>query len=253
MTGYDRIAHLYDVDMARNMPFDDMGFYASAVAGFGRVLEMGCGNGRILLELVARGLDAVGVDRSQPMLAQLVRKARERGLYPKVARMDVRRLGFADTQFGAVLCPYSLVTYMVGDADAPDLVREARRLLRPGGRFIIDAFVPRTMVFGDEFVVDYVREFDGGKLKRSKRVRELRSGINRVERRYEVEPDDGSKAEIIETVEDVRPFAPAQLRALLEEAGLVAVFEAWDYRHDNPAANAQFFAIVARAPRRRGA
>lgn len=248
MTGYDRIAHLYDLDMARNMRHDDVGFYASAVGGFGRVLEMGCGNGRILLELVARGLDAVGVDRSQPMLAHLQRKASVHGLCPMVARMDVRRLGFADAQFGAVLCPYSLITYMVEDADARDLVHEARRLLRPGGRFVIDAFVPRAIVSGDEFVVDYVREFDGGKLTRSKRIRALRRGVNRVERRYELEPDDKSGAKIVETVEDVRPFAPAELRALLEDGGLIAVFEAWDYRRDNPGTNAQFFAIVARAP-----
>ena len=55
-TNYDRIARFYDVDMARNMPFDDVGFYrALAAAAGGRVLELGCGNGRILLELLAGG------------------------------------------------------------------------------------------------------------------------------------------------------------------------------------------------------
>src|SRR5206468_3078186 len=56
---YERIAHWYDVDMARNMPFDDVAFYLGVSANKGgRVLELGCGNGRILLELLARGIDA---------------------------------------------------------------------------------------------------------------------------------------------------------------------------------------------------
>ena len=60
---YDRIARFYDVDMARNMPFDDVGFYGGiCLRQGGRALELGCGNGRILLDLLARGVDAVGVD-----------------------------------------------------------------------------------------------------------------------------------------------------------------------------------------------
>ena len=73
---YDRIAHLYDVDMAQNMPFDDGGFYARVCrAQGGRVLELGCGNGRILLGLIGAGIDATGVDGSAGMLRQLERKA----------------------------------------------------------------------------------------------------------------------------------------------------------------------------------
>ena len=92
-TNYDRIARFYDVDMARNMPFDDVGFYRSlSAAAGGRVLELGCGNGRILLELIAAGIDAMGVDASAGMLAELRRKAQARGLPAPVARMDVRAL-----------------------------------------------------------------------------------------------------------------------------------------------------------------
>src|SRR5262245_60047753 len=67
---YDRIAHLYDVDMARNMAFDDADFYTRVCAKVGgRVLEMGCGNGRILFALLRAGIDAVGIDGSANMLA----------------------------------------------------------------------------------------------------------------------------------------------------------------------------------------
>ncbi len=57
----------YDVDMARNMPFDGVGFSAGAgcAEANGLMLELGCGNGRILLPgYFVRGIDAMGVDAS---------------------------------------------------------------------------------------------------------------------------------------------------------------------------------------------
>jgi SAM-dependent methyltransferase len=116
---YDRIAHLYDVDMGRNMSFDDVALYANlAGRAAGPVLELGCGNGRILLELLARGVDAVGADCSPRMLAELDHKALARGLAATTCLMDARSLGFA-AAFRLVLCPYSLITYMTDDYGAP--------------------------------------------------------------------------------------------------------------------------------------
>src|SRR5437762_8807932 len=115
---YDAIAHLYDVDMAQNMRFDDIGFYDRVCRQHGgRILELGCGNGRILLELASRGVDVVGVDRSLKMLAQLAHKATLRGLAVPTCTMDVRQLGFGK-RFDVVLCPYSLVTYMANEDHA---------------------------------------------------------------------------------------------------------------------------------------
>src|SRR4051794_25151304 len=109
---YDRIAHLYDVDMAQNMRFPDVDFYARvSEAQGGRVLELGCGNGRVQLALAARGIDIVGIDQSQRMLADLLRKAAARAVDVRICAMDARRLGFR-ALFDVVLCPYSLVTYM---------------------------------------------------------------------------------------------------------------------------------------------
>src|SRR3954451_25491441 len=109
---YDRIARWYAVDMGQRMPFDDVGFYRSiAERAGGPVLELGCGSGRILLALAGAGIDVVGADRSAAMLGRVVEGARASSLRVPVCRMDVRALGFAPG-FSAVLCPYSLVTYM---------------------------------------------------------------------------------------------------------------------------------------------
>ncbi len=82
--------------MGQSMPFDDVGWYRDlCLQRGGRTLELGCGTGRILLELLAAGIDAIGADRSLPMLRRLRRDAAERGIEARVAQMDLRQLALA--------------------------------------------------------------------------------------------------------------------------------------------------------------
>jgi SAM-dependent methyltransferase len=243
---YDDIARFYDVDMARNMPFDDVAFYADLCARHGgRVLELGCGNGRIMLQLLQRGIDAVGVDASAGMLAELRRKAAARELRAPVARMDVTRLALRPG-FGVILCPYSLITYIIEDADLARLMASARRLLDPGGVFVVDAFVPKAVVAQQEFQADYRRPFGAFTLARSKRIRPAGPGRNRIERRYRVLGADDEVVEQVDVAETIRPVAPDALRALLAAAGFEAVREWWDYGASDEASAPQFFTIAVR-------
>jgi ubiquinone/menaquinone biosynthesis C-methylase UbiE len=242
---YDRIAHLYDVDMARNMPFDDVGFYARICALHGgRVLEIGCGSGRILLALQAGGIDAVGVDGSAKMLGELAAKAAAAGVPLRACRMDARRLAFG-ARFDVVLCPYSLVTYMSADRDAARLLEECRRVLTSTGIVVVDAFVPRQIAQPGTFTRDYARPFGTGVLIRSKRVTSLSPRINRIERRYEVLGADGGVQDIIETSEDIRLFRPEELLALLAECRFRPRETWWNYVATVAPPDPQFFTVIA--------
>src|SRR5439155_933764 len=67
----------------------DIAFYAElARRGGGRVLEIGCGTGRVALALAGAGFDIVGMDRSEEMLAQ----ARRQSPYRTARRGLFRRL-----------------------------------------------------------------------------------------------------------------------------------------------------------------
>jgi SAM-dependent methyltransferase len=242
---YDQIAHLYDVDMAQNMRFADVDFYARiAQSKNGRVLELGCGNGRILLDLASRGIDVVGVDRSQRMLAELFRKASERRLPVRACAMDVRRLGFA-VRFDVVLCPYSLVTYMSDEDDAARMLEEVKCVLAPDGIVVVDAFIRRDVAASRDYVRDYERPFGERSLVRSKRITRLSERVNRIERRYEIVSADGTIDERIDTCEDIRVYAPSELTALLETCGLRTREAWWNYTASEPVADAQFFTVVA--------
>ena len=246
---YDRIARWYDVDMARNMAHDDVGFYRTlALRCGGRVLELGCGNGRILLDLMRAGCDAVGVDRSAGMLRELLAKAAAQGLSPLVAQMDVRALALS-SRHALVLAPYSLVTYMVSDDDATRLFAEAAGLLQRSGTLVVDAFIPRTAVSSPTFREDYRRPCHGGELARSRRITALEDGVNRIERRYVLRDGTGRVVEQVETVEVVRPRAPAELCALLARHGYAIESTWWDYGASASEAGAQFVTLRARLVR----
>jgi SAM-dependent methyltransferase len=244
---YDRIAHLYDADMARNMAFDDVSLYMHlARQAGGRVLELGCGNGRIMLELLAQGIDTVGIDCSPGMLFHLRQKAAARGLLPKVCLMDARALGFSE-KFALVLCPYSLITYMTGVEDAARMLAAIRGVLAPDAFVIVDAFIPRPLAPDIGLTVDYRRRCGNAVLTRSKRVEKIDSRVNRVVRRYELVGADGRLLERIETSEDVRLYTPEDLVLLLDTSGFVAEQHWWDYTPGRRAGSAQFFTVSARS------
>ena len=90
-----------------------------------RILDLGCGDGALTAELVARGCAVVGVDAS----AAQVEAARRRGLDARV--MAGERLAF-DGEFDAVFSNAAL--HWMHDADA--VIAGVQRALRPGGRFV---------------------------------------------------------------------------------------------------------------------
>lgn len=89
------------------------------------ILDLGCGDGALTMELVAAGATAVGIDSSPEMVAA----AREKGLDAHVA--DAAHLSL-DGAFDAVFS--NAVLHWVKDADGA--IASAWRALRPGGRFV---------------------------------------------------------------------------------------------------------------------
>jgi SAM-dependent methyltransferase len=244
---YDRIARFYDVDMAQNMRFDDVAFYAHQCArASGRVLEIGCGNGRVLLSLLREGLDAFGADASAPMLRELARKAAAARLPLRAVQADGRRLPFARSTLACVLCPYSLITYFVTDEDVAAFLRGVRDTLAPGGTIVVDAFVPRVVQAQSDFTPDYRRPYGAFTLARAKRITPLPGGANRIERRYEVVSAAGDVVDTIEASEVIRPRDAAALYAAMADAGFRNIAQAWDYGTRPTADGAQFVTLTGR-------
>jgi SAM-dependent methyltransferase len=102
----------------------------------GDVLDVPCGYGRHVIPLARAGHRAVGVDRSEVLLAEARRRAgHER--WPKLTRADYRELPFAEGSFDAAFNLFSSLGYL-GDDDDTRVLAEIGRVLRPGGRLVIE-------------------------------------------------------------------------------------------------------------------
>lgn len=109
------------------------------------ILDVGCGMGTFLIELARRGALVTGVDFSSPAIhlaAELVPGVA--GRPARVAVADASRLPFVDAAFEAV----NMADFVehVDDATHEACLREAYRVLRPGGRLAIYTPNRRSLV-----------------------------------------------------------------------------------------------------------
>jgi SAM-dependent methyltransferase len=117
------------------------------LAGFDRVLDVGCGDGQISRLLAAEGAAVVGVD---PTWNQ-IRVAAERGGGAVFARSGAAELPFAAGSFdAAVAC---LVFEHIDDVDGA--IAEVARVVRPGGRFAFFLNHPLLQTPGSGWIDDH--------------------------------------------------------------------------------------------------
>lgn len=138
--GWDDYAAFYDWENARTQGRKDVPFWRRLTRLVeGRVLELGCGTGRILLPLARAGVPVVGIDRSEPMLRGQMRKRRGGGTAaPPLVRGDIRQLPFRSRSFGMVLAPYGMLQSLTRERDLSATLGSVSRVLKRGGLFGID-------------------------------------------------------------------------------------------------------------------
>jgi len=96
------------------------------------VVDLGCGYGRHLRELIQWGHRAVGLDRSPLLLEEARREA------PGATLLlgDLRALPFHRGSMAAAFCFYSSM-FLATDEDAALALADAARVLRPGGSLVL--------------------------------------------------------------------------------------------------------------------
>jgi SAM-dependent methyltransferase len=99
-----------------------------------RVLDLGSGDGLLTVALATHGALAVGIDIDHSMLLAATSRT-ERGQPPsaRFVRGRLEQLPFRDDTFDVVVA----VTVLCLVSDETVAVREAARVLRPGGRMVI--------------------------------------------------------------------------------------------------------------------
>ena len=139
--GWDEYAPFYDWENAQTVARRDVAFWRRlAAAQAGRVLELGCGTGRITLPVARTGARVVGIDRSQPMLAKGKGRLRRAGLKNGSLLLgDIRELPFRRRSgFSLVMAPYGILQSLTRETDLRAAIASVGRVLSRGALFVVD-------------------------------------------------------------------------------------------------------------------
>ncbi|MDY7095431.1 MAG: class I SAM-dependent methyltransferase [Acidobacteriota bacterium] len=188
----------------------------------GAVLDLACGAGRHTEELLQRGYPALGVDLSLTLLAQ-------RPELPRVGA-DMRNLPFAAGTFDWLLNFFTSFGYFEQERENFRVLEEVVRVLRPGGRYLIDFLnsdyvrehlQPRECVEKEGRLVNIERWYDPDARRINKRIRILG-------------PDETPKT----FLESVRAYSAEEVTIGLRWAGLevdrlFGGFQGESFQHDS--------------------
>jgi SAM-dependent methyltransferase len=107
-------------------------------AGGGRALELAVGTGRVAIPLAARGVPVTGVELSEPMAARVREKAGEQ-IPVVVGDMATTQV---PGEFSLVYLVWNTIGNLRTQEEQVECFRNAARHLSPGGRFVIELWVP---------------------------------------------------------------------------------------------------------------
>ncbi len=134
----DSWADTYDDHSGGLDPGPAVDFLAD-LAGAGRALELAIGTGRVALPLARLGVELEGIDASEAMLARL--RAKPGGESIPVTVGDMADVPVTGPYRLVYLVANTLFGLLSQDRQA-DCFRNVTRVLEPGGRFVIECFVP---------------------------------------------------------------------------------------------------------------
>lgn len=138
-----RLVTVYDAECgwARD---DDFFLAVVNEAPAARVLDLGCGTGRLTLAMAAAGHSVTGVDPARPMLdAARARPGADRITWIEGTSAVLRPAGFAGAFDVAVMTSH-VAQFLVPDAEFGETLADLRRALAPGGRLAFDSRDPRA-------------------------------------------------------------------------------------------------------------
>lgn len=124
----------YDEQMrASPLALADIAFCERAFPTPGRLVDLGCGTGRLCAHFAAKGYDCVGVDLSEEMLAKA--RANTNVEWVNANLVDLSALPPASFDYAA--CLFSTLGMVRGAENRTKVLANAFQLLKPGGKFVL--------------------------------------------------------------------------------------------------------------------
>jgi SAM-dependent methyltransferase len=161
-------ARFYDLIYHQIRDGVDNKFYLGEIKNTkGKVLEVGTGTGRLLIEALENGADIYGIDISPSMLDFL--KA-------KLNAEDQQRISLQNIvdfklniKFDLIIAPFRVFMHLTEKEEQLNALNNVHSHLKPGGKFIFDVFIPdlKPLIKGLDNVTDFEGEYEpGNRVKR---------------------------------------------------------------------------------------
>jgi len=214
---------LYDLMYATTLA--DIPFHVElARHARGRALEVGCGNGRVLIPCLEAGAEVDGIDRDETMLEDARRKLAARGLRAQLTCDDMR--GFIlPHRYALVAIPFSTFLHNLTQQDQLATLYACREHLEPGGRLVLVMFSPdpRRLLEHDgaaRVILDHPNPAAPGTVRvLDALLSDPVEQVSRVRRTVELLDASGAKTETYVMEFGMRWIWPAEMELLLHAAG----------------------------------
>jgi SAM-dependent methyltransferase len=138
------VAQAYDCWLPPDGEYDDRDLYRDAIErGDGPALELGCGNGRLLLDYRRAGLEVDGLDSSADMLAICRTHAETAGVDVTLHHADWTDFDLS-RQYATIYNPAGSFSLIADDDEARRALSTWLRHLAPGGKLLVVMSIPRA-------------------------------------------------------------------------------------------------------------
>ena len=230
-SSYDSVSNigeLYDFASPYTHRADVQFYVDEAVKSAGKVLEVGCGTGRVLLPTARRGISITGIDRSPAMLerchAMLEKEPESVREHVRLEQMDMRNFELRD-QFSLATIPFRPFQHLLKVADQLNTLRSIHRHLLKGGHLVFDVFNPdlkRIAAGPTAEAEDHPSTTlpDGRQARRTGKVTKvsMTKQINDIELIYHVTGTDGKTERMVMSF-PMRWYGRHEIEHLLERCG----------------------------------
>lgn len=231
---------------------EDVAYYVELATRIGGpVLEYGVGNGRIALPMARAGLDVVGVDLSQTMLADFEARL---ALEPPRVRRRVKLVqgNMCDVRlrrrFPLVIAGFNTLLHLYTREEFEAFATRVKSHLAPEGQFVFDYSVPRA----SELARDPSRSYGSPRIKHP-----VTGEIVRYRERFEYDPlrqvllvemqffPERSAPYTVPLTH--RQYFPVEMEALLHYSGFTVVNRFADFSDQPPDEQVDSMVVICRA------
>jgi SAM-dependent methyltransferase len=246
----DFVARFYDTVYAEVRDGVDDDYYLRKMAeADGPVLEVGSGTGRLLSRALLRGVDAHGIDLS-PVMIERCREKLPEDQRQRVWVHDAVRLP-PEPRFALVVAPFRVLSHVEGVEDQRRLLDAVHGVLRPGGLFVFDVYVPnlKLLLEGLPETADFEGEHAPGlRLRRvvSSSRADLSRQTNHVRMSFVWDEPDGERRGEWEF--DMRFFFRFELEHLVARSKLALEAIHGDFDEGPLTADSREYVVVCRKP-----